>query len=1201
MVKVGPANDVNDANDVLSASDKVSHEVLDEMADADVKKTPRSQSAWVKRWISGEHSRREWLLLGERVFSHPRYAILIVVALVLCMFERYSFVLATLGVFFVVEWCLRFWLQKENRFRNRSELVFLILDGLATMSLISALFMPVNPLHQAVYLRIARLFRGMYMLRMLRIFRFLTHDTFVYSLPFALIVVAMACVAIAIPSVAMYIGVFLLIEGVCRTVSILKVLPDGGRKKAELAFVSLDMLVSIAVLGLIPGVAAAWVGLRAIRFLVMLNPVGNIAKAAKRVLAIQEVRSESSMLAGMLVAMMIMGSLAVIYLYPEMDINDDGNITPADYLPFQVMLYVFRVLTDPGAATPEAFSPWLVGLTALLVLSGVFFFALMVNLGSNVMQYMLRELRNSSLSAREQMVLAGSNDQALLILKRLDKFFARMRQSMSSVWIFHGQAMDGATTIGSWLSVREVESGSRGLMERFHLSGIRQLVLFRKGNESINTESLVDNHHLARDFNVDGMLISEAGLSPRLQSLYGDSMSMSVLNSASVAARMLYQMHHCAWMPELGIRMLDAVAGEIGLKTVPWIFEVQSGSGMVMVSVGESSQVLDAWLSDCFAAGVNLLAARREDGSFVLFSDLMHAEKSETFTDVVGLGGSTLLWSGIMEGALSMNENQPHENTLKQFTWPETWDLSMIFLGWHAGLPAMVEEMALKHHKLTVHVLSTVHEDKLTLQNRSIKDACERAATHCKCELKVSLHAWDGLDNSVWESLLRGCKVMMFYPEEQSNGSEDSLLELWFHEVARVLSERKAKVKWWTPPKLMILPRSGEHVSSFEMAGLNYPDLAVDVGSPDAFHDVFMARQLLTHARKHLNQEESQQDEKSYAFMDAMLGDTVLVEDVATTRLVEIEADMDWVPVYREALRRGWMLMAYVMPEVERDGQTAFTVLDKLFPQPQDDTGSRMHLLAGSPVMEMDVPAQTVTLLFCRRGVLSANEREESNVEVAIETSVQEAVVEKVVADVNDVVEEKPATMSEKVVEEDSEATSESIQQDIIEEDLEETVEEVVEKIVENEALEQVEESIDDKDIGIIKQAETGLEKAVLEGEVMNDSVWPQQADKRLLRVLKKQVGGSLELLNESCEEGLVKLTEVLDMGVSEEVEELIMAALTDLQNIDRVSQRLNNVKSCLKDWSNHVPESGQAALWQEEVSQRYVMEEERMVLKEEL
>jgi len=53
-------------------------------------------SRWAS-YLSGGHSRREWLLLGERVFSHPRYAILIVVALVLCMFERYWFILAPLS------------------------------------------------------------------------------------------------------------------------------------------------------------------------------------------------------------------------------------------------------------------------------------------------------------------------------------------------------------------------------------------------------------------------------------------------------------------------------------------------------------------------------------------------------------------------------------------------------------------------------------------------------------------------------------------------------------------------------------------------------------------------------------------------------------------------------------------------------------------------------------------------------------------------------------------------------------------------------------------------------------------------------------------------------------------------------------------------------------------------------------------------
>jgi len=116
----------------------------------------------------------------------------------------------------------------------------------------------------------------------------------------------------------------------------------------------------------------------------------------------------------------------------------------------------------------------------------------------------------------------------------------------------------------------------------------------------------------------------------------------------------------------------------------------------------------------------------------------------------------------------------------------------------------------------------------------------------------------------------------------------------------------------------------------------------------------------------------------------------------------------------------------------------------------------------------------------------------------------------------------------------------------------------------------------------------------------MADAVWPKVADKRLIKVLEKQVDGSVQLLEQSSEDGLIKLTEILDMGVSAEVEDRIMAALTDLQNIDRVSQRMNNVKSCLQDWGKAAQESP-PAVWKDAVEKRYVMEEERQALKEEL
>ena len=244
------------------------------------------------------------------------------------------------------------------------------------------------------------------------------------------------------------------------------------------------------------------------------------------------------------------------------------------------------------------------------------------------------------------------------------------------------------------------------------------------------------------------------------------------------------------------------------------------------------------------------------------------------------------------------------------------------------------------------------------------------------CVLNASIHAWDGLDTELLSKQLRGCKVIMFYPESGEDGNEDSMLELWLHEVASMLSASKEQVKWWTPPKLMVLPRMAENIESLLEAGQTYPLLDVRVGSPDAFHDVFMARQLLTQARKTQYPEEAIEDKHVYDFMDNRVGDAVLVEDVQAINLLEEGKQPSWESVYREALRRGWMLMAYLKHEKNADVRSLFHTLDAVFPLRSGHVGN-MQLLAGSPVMEMDVPNQTASFLFCRRGVLNNGERSE--------------------------------------------------------------------------------------------------------------------------------------------------------------------------------------------------------------------------------
>ncbi|MDX8409980.1 MAG: hypothetical protein R8J84_08100 [Mariprofundales bacterium] len=343
---------------VVKAASKEAEEVAQEQS-VPTKSAPGALERLRLR-LAGGHTRREWLLLGERIFSHPRYAIAIVIALVLCTLDKYWFVVIPLTFFFTVEWWMRFWLLKENGWNKKSEMGFLLIDAVATLSLLSVLFLPVEMLEQAFYLRMARLLRGMYLLRMLRVFRMFTHETFIYSLPFGMTVAGLAIVGLMAESLSLYIGVLLLLELVARGISIVRVLPRHKRRYAELFFLPVDLLAGIALLGVVPGVPVWMVLLRLVRFMVLLNPLRNFSQALLKVVGLPDIRKEAGMLLGVLAAMMTMVLMSILYLYPHMDLNGDHQLTDADYMPFQLLLFVLRMLMDPGVPPAEAFSPWLV-------------------------------------------------------------------------------------------------------------------------------------------------------------------------------------------------------------------------------------------------------------------------------------------------------------------------------------------------------------------------------------------------------------------------------------------------------------------------------------------------------------------------------------------------------------------------------------------------------------------------------------------------------------------------------------------------------------------------------------------------------------------------------------------------------------------------------------------------------------------------
>jgi len=209
-------------------------------------------------------------------------------------------------------------------------LIFIAFDTLATIRLYIILFVPAGAFGSSIYLRLLRLLRGMYMLRMLRVFRFFTYESFVYSLPQAVLAVALVAFALSMESMAAYIGIALLVELGSRFIALHKVLPKGRRKNVEYIFVAFDFLTTLALFNLVDALPQ-WVALlRVLRILVMFNPLGSLILAARQVSRMPEVRKESGMLMSMLVLLTTFSGSMVYFIYPQMDLSGDGVINTED-------------------------------------------------------------------------------------------------------------------------------------------------------------------------------------------------------------------------------------------------------------------------------------------------------------------------------------------------------------------------------------------------------------------------------------------------------------------------------------------------------------------------------------------------------------------------------------------------------------------------------------------------------------------------------------------------------------------------------------------------------------------------------------------------------------------------------------------------------------------------------------------------------
>ncbi|MBF0282199.1 MAG: hypothetical protein HQM07_06500 [Zetaproteobacteria bacterium] len=113
-------------------------------------------------------------------------------------------------------------------------------------------------------------------------------------------------------------------------------------------------------------------------------------------------------------------------------------------------------------------------------------------------------------------------------------------------------------------------------------------------------------------------------------------------------------------------------------------------------------------------------------------------------------------------------------------------------------------------------------------------------------------------------------------------------------------------------------------------------------------------------------------------------------------------------------------------------------------------------------------------------------------------------------------------------------------------------------------------------------------------------ALWPAVEDGRVVEVLTRQVSGSLQDLHCSVEDALDRLSIIMETHSDDEFVSNVTKAVEDLQHIDRVMQRLDNVRKILDAWASEaVMPEGKDSGWAGYMTGKFVMPQEHLVLRE--
>ena len=908
----------------------------------------------------------EWML------SHPRFGF-VMLALIALSFIHNVVLASFLFLLFSAEISMRAIIMRRkskiipyrSSLNHRIDMMLLVLDIVGVLSLLVTIF---DSSLFAENIAAIRFLRGIYLLRSLRIVRYIDLQSAMYSPTYGMFISLVIMISFFATDALLWIVIFFFFVELGMRYIIMRSMRYETRSEylLEWAFWWLDLIATIAML---PFLTMFLFGgfLRMLRLIRLFRPWLVILRNLKDVLREGQFMQEINLIVLILAVFSIGGGVLAHLVLHGVDFTHDGLLNKDDEQMFAPIWFAFRLLTDPGNAVyfPETFE--LTVFSIVSVIAGVFVFAFFIGIGANIVSGLMRKLRNERLIITNHMVMLGWSDAAPYIIRQLKTISERSFTKLKLVLLHHAHDVPDEVINEKWMTYRWGSFEQLDDLRRINVAAAKQaLILMPPAN---NAKSLSHaffsllairkvNPTIPLSFAVPGMAEPHLDSHKHMLQVGWDKKGRydkptAVLSEADFRANALCNIMRYSDFDQVISRLfIPERSEESALNISEWDGELfRDDDGVWQISgteYGKSAPLLPLthWL---FEHGVTLLAVVDEEGEIYPVYSLGDIYKPKLkLKSVLGIAiNENALYGELVTGIhekswdLALTPQNDLDDLGLGVVEPSD-TLSLLVIGWVGSLPLLLKRLLLFYHKIELIMLDELPPDEIQSQEKYLK---RRISEEPGLEdlIKIRCEYWDFSNMNALREFTQCDRIILSRPLHMEEDAYAVIATTLSH-IMTIVEEEQIQ------PKIFPVLDDREQVMLLQEE-LAQDDLYTEVHMtvPNEFYGVYVA-----HTTFHMYTAESEEAYQTKRVLRHAMNQLMIDfgdNDKMNLKTLKISRPLPEDPnqVFADLLDEGYLWIGYRLSTSFQWNDPVQTAVHFLFPKEDGFGDARQHQLIINP------------------------------------------------------------------------------------------------------------------------------------------------------------------------------------------------------------------------------------------------------------